>query len=452
MAGEFEPFAVKMRADGQSGAAIAAFESNYRQLCAEHSGMIAESDIRPVGDLPRYDSLPDAGDGTKLMAHTVVIKLNGGLGTSMGLDRAKSLIAVKDGRNFLDLFLGQVDLLEKAEGVRPAVVLMNSFSTDADTRAHLARTGYGAGPRAPRHMVQSRVPKVDVATRAPALWPADPELEWCPAGHGDIYPTMLGSGVLEELLAAGVRYAFVSNSDNLGASLDTGILGWFDSSGAPFLMEVAERTAADRKGGHLARQASDGRLVLRESAQCPEEDVEAFQDTGRHRYFNTNNLWLRLEAVRDALRYNNGALPLPMIRNSKTVDPRDPSSPAVYQLESAMGAAIGMLEDARALVVPRSRFAPVKTTADLLALRSDAYVVEGDGVVRLASERQGRPVVVKLADRYFKKLADYERRIPPGAEPSLLACDELEIQGDGAPEPGARLEGRVVIRGIISMG
>ncbi len=154
-------------------------------------------------------------------------------------------------------------------------------------------------------------------------------------------------------------------------------------------MEVTDRTEADRKGGHLAQRREDGRLVLRETAQTPEEDLEALQDINRHRYVNTNNLWVDLRALDAAMRERDGVLGLPMIRNEKTVDPSDKSSPAVYQIETAMGAAIEVFEGARALRVPRTRFAPVKTTDDLLALRSDAYELTDDARVVLAGERDG---------------------------------------------------------------
>ena len=94
------------------------------------------------------------------------------------------------------------------------------------------------------------------------------------------------------------------------------------------------------------------------------------------------------------LEADSGVLPLPMIRNNKTVDPRDKTSPAVIQLEIAMGAAIECFEGAAAIDVPRSRFAPVKTTGDLLALRSDAYEVLENGQVRLHESRQGVPPVI----------------------------------------------------------
>ena len=179
------------------------------------------------------------------------------------------------------------------------------------------------------------------------------------------------------MLGAGYRYAFVSNADNLGAVIEPAILGYLVENRLPFMMEAADRTIADRKGGHVGRLLN-GQLILRESAQCPAEEMADFQDIRRHRYFNTNNLWLDLVALKDLLAARGHILGLPMIVNRKTVDPRDSASTPVYQLETAMGSAIGVFPGARAIRVPRSRFAPVKTTDDLLAVRSDAYVLTED--------------------------------------------------------------------------
>merc|ERR1719155_323449 len=130
------------------------------------------------------------------------------------------------------------------------------------------------------------------------------------------------------------------------------------------MMEVASRTDADKKGGHLAKDNATGGLLLRESAQCPEEDGAAFQDTSKYKYFNTNNLWVDLEKLKALFDANGGAIPLPVMLNDKTVAPRDKASTKVIQLETAMGAAISCFDGAIALRIPRSRFAPVKTTND----------------------------------------------------------------------------------------
>jgi UTP--glucose-1-phosphate uridylyltransferase len=246
--------------------------------------------------------------------------------------------------------------------------------------------------------------------------------------------------MLEELLSRGYEYAFVSNADNLGATLDERILGWFAAEELPFVMEVADRTDADRKGGHLASRPGGG-LVLREIAQTPEDDLDAFQDVSRHRFFNTNTLWVNLRTLDALMRSRDGVLGLPMIVNRKTVDPTDPSSPAVVQLETAMGAAIGVFEGAGALRVPRSRFTPVKTTSDLLVVRSDAYRLGEDWTVSTAREQ---PPVVSLDPEYFKLMGDFEPRFPAGP-PSLVECERLEVDGN------VTFGANVVVRGAVKV-
>jgi UTP--glucose-1-phosphate uridylyltransferase len=431
----------KMRGEGLGDAAVETFAHQYRRLREGETGTLPEADIEPVADLPDAEELPDA---EAPLDEAVVIKLNGGLGTGMGMTKAKSLLEVKDGRTFLDLIAEQVLDLRERSGARLPLVLMNSFATRDDSLAALERyPDLSAG--LPADFVQNKVPKITEDGLEPVEWPDDPALEWAPPGHGDLYTALVTSGMLEALLQGGYRWAFVSNSDNLGAVLDPRILAHLAGSGAPFLMEVADRTSSDRKGGHLARRASDGGLVLREIAQTPDEDVDAFQDTGRHRYFNTNTLWIDLHALRDVLG-DDGVLDLPMIVNRKTVDPSDKGSTSVIQLETAMGAAIGVFEGATALRVPRSRFVPVKTTNDLLSLRSDAYVI-GDGrAVRLAPERDGVPPFVDLDSEYYKLVDDFDARFPQGP-PSLVACDSLHVHGDVTFGAGVVVRGEATVEG-----
>ena len=292
--------------------------------------------------------------------------------------------------------------------------------------------------------LQSKVPKLTAEDLAPVSWPGDPSLEWAPPGHGDLYPSLLSSGMLDALLDGGYRYAFVANVDNLGAVLSPRILAWFAREQIPFLMEVADRTAADRKGGHLARRP-DGGLVLREIAQTPDEDTDAFQDVERHRFFNTNTLWVDLRALAGVLGERGGVLGLPMIVNRKTVDPSDKASTPVIQLETAMGAAIDVFDGARAIRVPRERFAPVKTTDDLLALRSDAYVLHDDGRIALAPRRDGAGApLVELDAEHFKLVEDFEARFAAGP-PSLVEAQRLTVRGDVAFGAG------VVVRGAVTI-
>ncbi len=321
-----------MRAAGLSPAFIDTFHYYYNQLVEGATGFIARNEAQPVDVLPDYDELDAAmrRAGTDALDRAIVIKLNGGLGTSMGMQGAKSLLAVKDELSFLDIIVRQLLHIRRQSGARLPLVLMNSFTTRSDSLAALA--DYPDFTQdVPVDFLQHMEPKIWKDSLAPATWPDDPEKEWCPPGHGDIYTALVAGGMLDDLLARGYEYAFVSNADNLGAIVDVAILGFVAERGIPFLMEVADRTAADRKGGHLAR-SSDGRLILRESAQCPPDEEQAFQDVQLYRYFNTNNLWINLRALAQILAERSGVLGLPLIRNEKSVDPAKPSTPRVYQL------------------------------------------------------------------------------------------------------------------------
>src|SRR3954466_8061630 len=413
----------KMRREGIPDAAVNTFQHYYEQLREGETGMLPESEIEPVTEVQDLDDLPE---GDPPLDEAVVIKLNGGLGTSMGMTRAKSLIEAKDGLSFLDIVARQVLGLRERTVARLPLVLMNSFYTHDDPLEALAPHA-GLESDVPPDFVQNKEPKLLVDGLTPVEWPDDPKLEWCPPGHGDLYTALVTSGMLERLLDAGYRYAFVSNSDNLGAVLEPRILAWIAREGIPFAMEVTDRTEADRKGGHIAKRPGGGYL-LRETAQTPEEDLEALQDISRHRYVNTNNLWLPPRALQRVLDEREGVLGLPLIVNRKTVDPGDKSTPAVYQLETAMGAAIGVFDGARPIRVSRRRFSPVKSTEDLLALRSDAYVLTDDASVELAPERDGTPPVVDLDDDHYKLLRDFEARFAAGA-PSLVAAERLGVEG-----------------------
>ncbi len=434
----FRPFAERMQAAGLPDIFIRTFAGYYEQLVAGSTGLIPESDIEPVTSLPDVDSFsPElAAVGEEAMARTAVIKLNGGLGTSMGLEQAKSLLVVKEGLSFLDIIARQ--------SICTAVplILMDSFSTQEDALAALSRYPE-LDKDLPRSFLQHKAPKISQSDLAPVTWPDNPSLEWCPPGHGDIYTALVTSGTLAALLAQGYEYAFVSNADNLGAVIDRRILGYFASQQLPFMMEVADRTQMDRKGGHLA-QRPDGQLILRESAQCPEADLDAFQDINRHRYFNTNNLWFHLPSLQRVMQAQDYQLGLPIIRNQKTVDPRDGSSTAVYQLETAMGSAIAIFAGAQAVRVGRERFAPVKTTNELVAVRSDAYDLTADFRVVPAAGRHMRRFVVNLDPQYYKFVCDLAERFPQGP-PSLRQCTRFEVYGDVYFGHGVVCRGEVMV-------
>jgi UTP--glucose-1-phosphate uridylyltransferase len=416
----------KAEAGGVHGAELAALRRRLRQLGEPRAGLLPGEVLEPLTDLPRLDELPgpSPGQARDVLDRLVIVKLNGGLGTSMGLSGPKSLLEVKPGASFLDVLARQVLALRARHRARLPLVLMNSAVTRDPSLKVLDRySGLGV-PGVPADFLQGREPKIRAGDFQPVRWPAGPELEWCPPGHGDIYPALAASGTLDALLGAGLRYAFVSNSDNLGALADVRIAAWLAAEQVPFVLEAVRGTPADRKGGHLA--CYQGRLVLRETAQVPGGDA-SFTDVERWRWYNTNNIWIDLRALKDLQAADPAAPDLPLIVNRKTVDPRDPESTPVIQLESAMGAAIGSIPGARAVHVPRSRFAPVKTTDDLLVVRSDAYELTSDGEMRSGSG--GQEPVVTLDESYYRLLPDFERRFPAGA-PSLRRCLRFEVEGD----------------------
>jgi UTP--glucose-1-phosphate uridylyltransferase len=417
----------KAEGDGARGPELATLRRRLHQLGEQQSGLLPGDDLEPLADLPSLGELPEppADQARAVLDQLVIIKLNGGLGTSMGLSGPKSLIEVKPETTFLDVIATQVLALRKRHGgARLPLVLMDSTATRGPSLELLRRYPGLELPGVPLDFLQGREPKIRADDLSPVEWPADPELEWCPPGHGDIYPALEATGTLDALLEAGLRYAFVSNSDNLGAIADVRIAAWIAAEQVPFALEATRGTPADRKGGHLA--SYQGHIVLRETAQVPDGD-NSFSNVERWRWYNTNNVWIDLRALKELQASDPAAPSLPLIINRKTVDPRDSSSTPVIQLESAMGAAIGSIPGARAIQVPRPRFAPVKTTDDLLVVRSDAYDLTAAGVMKPAYDGTGP--LVSLDKDYYRLLPDFDKRFPAGP-PSLLRCQRLNVDGD----------------------
>jgi len=423
------PFAEKMAAAGLPDLVFRVFAHYYAQLRAGATGLIDSHTGGPVDHIPDYEDLNEdhTAAGMDALAHTVVLKLNGGLGTTMGMDGPKSLLPIKHGLTFLDIIARQIIHLRRRTGVRLPLVLMDSFHTQAESLAALQGLP-DLAQDLPFSFLQNKIPKVWVDDLTPAVWPDDPEKEWCPPGHGDIYAALSTTGMLDIMLAAGYQYLFVSNADNLGAVLDPGILGYFADAQLPFMMEVAHRTPADRKGGHLSRRP-DGQLILRELAQCPPDELDLFQDVRRYSFFNTNNLWLHLPSLAKLLKERGGVLDLPLIRNVKPIDPTAPASPKVIQTETAMGSAIALFPRAQAIAVPRRRFVPVKRTSDLLLIWSDVYELGNDYLMWKSPRVPGEPPLVTLDDEHYGLIAELQRRFPHGA-PSLARATSFTVRGD----------------------
>ena len=433
-------FVEKMQHEGLQPLVIETFAYYYNKVLTGETGLLYDREIQPVEarEIADYKNLAKyAAAGQGAFKHSVRIVLNGGLGTTMGLTGPKSLIEAKNGKTFLEI------ILKQAENSGVQLALMNSFNTQDATRAALSKLK--PSPTL-LQFIQHKFPKIRQQDLAPATWPQNPEMEWNPPGHGDVFTALNTSGMLKHLLENGIQYAFIHNLDNLGARMEESLLGYFAEHGFAFMMEVAEKTPADIKGGHLARH-HNGRLLLREAAQCPQGEIAAFQDITRYGFFNTNNIWINLESLK-TLFEKEYTTRLPMILNPKTVDPRNESSPPVFQIETAMGAAISLFNNTTAVRVPRSRFFPVKSCNDLLALRSDCYVLGEKNNLRINPKRlstsRADTIKIRLDPKFYGKIDLLQERFNKGL-PSLVNCDSLNIHGD------VYFEGNVTIEDSVSI-
>lgn len=433
-----------MEARGVAPAAQAVFERAYSLLEAGEQGLIPEETIDPLTDVTSLGEM-SATDAERAdaLGRVAVVKLNGGLGTSMGLQGAKSALPVRGELTFLDIIARQALALRRRYDVQLPLLLMNSFRTREESLEILDRHPGLAVEGLPLDFVQNAEPKLDAATLEPATWPADPDLEWCPPGHGDVYVALQATGLLDALRERGIRYIFLSNSDNLGATCDPDIAAWLLANDIPYAAELCERTANDRKGGHLAVRKSDGQLILRDSAMVAPGEDHHFQDNVRHPLFHANNLWVDIEVLARLLAERDGVLGLPIIVNRKTVDPTDKSSTKVIQLESAMGAAIEIFPGSQAIAVPRNRFRPVKSTNELLLVQSDIF--ELDDQANLVSQIDHPEPKISLGPAYAH-VPGFQARFADGV-PSMRECTSLTVDADATFGARVRCVGDVVVTG-----
>lgn len=382
--------------------------------------------------------LPDSI--TESLNKLVVVKLNGGLGTSMGCKGPKSVIGVRNENTFLDLTVQQIEHLNKTFNTDVPLVLMNSFNTDEDTKKILQKYTHH---RVKIHTFnQSRYPRINKESLLPIAKDMGMSGEngeaWYPPGHGDIYASFSNSGLLDKLIAEGKEYIFVSNIDNLGATVDLFILNHLMSQPpdrrCEFIMEVTDKTRADVKGGTLINY--DDHLRLLEIAQVPKAHVDEFKSVTKFKIFNTNNLWISLPAIKRLHEQN--AMDLEIIVNPKTLD----GGLNVIQLETAVGAAIKSFSNALGVNVPRSRFLPVKTTSDLLLVMSNLYSLDA-GSLTMSKMREFKTTPhVKLGSS-FTKVHDYLTRFE--SIPDMLELDHLTVSGDVTFGKNVSLKGTVII-------
>ncbi|KAI9572217.1 UTP-glucose-1-phosphate uridylyltransferase [Boletus coccyginus] len=379
-----------------------------------------------------YDTLTAPKDQTNLNK-LAVLKVNGGLGTSMGMTGAKSALEVKDDMTFLDLTVRQIEHLNTTNRVDVPLILMTSFNTHEDTLRIIKK--YANQQVRITTFNQSRYPRIFKETLLPCPKRADDDKKhWYPPGHGDVYNALYHSGVLDQLLAEGKEYLFVSNSDNLGAVVDEKILQHMIETTAEFLMEVTDKTKADIKGGTLIDY--EGSVRLLEIAQVPSEHVEDFKSVRKFKIFNTNNLWINLKALK-RIMVSEG-MELEIIINPKIND----DGQAVVQLETAAGAAIKHFKNGHGINVPRSRFLPVKSCSDLLLIKSDIYSLQHGRLVLNESRMFETTPVIKLGD-HFKKIQQFQKRFKK--IPKIIELDHLTVTGDVSFGRNVTLRGTVII-------
>lgn len=385
-------------------------------------------------DLPLLSGLdqPGGNTGREELSRLAVCKLNGGLGTTMGCHQPKSTLPVRADHTFLDLIVDQLAALNRQAGSAVPLLLMNSFYTDA-------QTGLALGPYAGRLPIrpfkQNRFPRLAEASLKPLAESEFGVEAWYPPGHGDLYSCLSDQGILDELLAAGREVLFISNADNLGATVDERILHYMLSRDIPFIMEMTPKTPADVKGGTLYRR--NGKLKLLELAHVPPEHVAEFCGQEKFHVFNTNNIWVHLRHLKRVL--SQGPLDLDLIVNRKDV-----AGTPVVQLETAVGSALEWFPGALGLIVERDRFLPVKKTEDLLLIRSDLFILEQGRLRRNPARTLPGLPGIRLDER-FSHMEEFDRRIP--VAPGLLELESLEVSGDVRFEGAATLTGRVRLSG-----
>ncbi|KAJ6861718.1 UTP--glucose-1-phosphate uridylyltransferase [Populus alba x Populus x berolinensis] len=383
-----------------------------------------------------YDTLAptpeDPEETKKLLDKLVVLKLNGGLGTTMGCTGPKSVIEVRNGLTFLDLIVIQIENLNKKYGCSVPLLLMNSFNTHDDTQKIVEK--YSNSNIEIHTFNQSQYPRlvVDDFVPLPSKGHTDKD-GWYPPGHGDVFPSLKNSGKLDALLSQGKEYVFVANSDNLGAVVDLKILNHLIRNKNEYCMEVTPKTLADVKGGTLI--SYEGKVQLLEIAQVPDQHVNEFKSIEKFKIFNTNNLWVNLKAIKRLVEAD--ALKMEIIPNPKEVD-----GVKVLQLETAAGAAIKFFDHAIGINVPRSRFLPVKATSDLLLVQSDLYTLVDGFVIRNPARTIPANPSIDLGPEY-KKVANFLSRFK--SIPSIIELDSLKVAGDVWFGAGITLKGKVSI-------
>uniref|UniRef100_A0A914R0K1 UTP--glucose-1-phosphate uridylyltransferase n=1 Tax=Panagrolaimus davidi TaxID=227884 RepID=A0A914R0K1_9BILA len=422
----------KLVNDDRSKKDMEIFRKLYEQFLSEPAQIDWKSWTLPAED--RYIDSSKLGkisiaESQELLKKLAVIRLNGGLGTTMGCEGPKSLINVKNGKTFLEIAIDQIENVNKCFESKVPLLLMDSYKTFDETSKALNLFAHDKMVTV-EQFLQSKCPRIYADTLLPVPESADSDLEgFYPPGHGNIFETLAETGLAEKLLSQGIEVIFVSNIDNTCATIDPKFIKALLNDNHEYIMEVTDKTAQDIKGGSLIE--INGRMMHLEMPQVPPEGIDEFCSTKTFKIFNTNNIWIDLKAIKDKL-YD---IKREIIANKKKLS----NGREIIQLETSIGGAIRNFPNACALKVPRSRFLPVKRTQDLLLLASDAFEMDRNGIVKLVESRTTAPII-HLSGAY-DSWPEFQKRV--SHIPSLKDIETLTIKGDVTFGKGVILKGKV---------
>lgn len=410
---EIEPLGLSK---GAKDKLIAMFTSAFSKKSAADC-MVDWKYVIPLTDAQQipYETLKEPENPKSILEKLIVVKLNGGLGTTMGCTGPKSLIECTKGRSFFDIVIGQLKELNAKYGTDVPLVLMNSFNTDELMKPHVdAIKGLKIYT-----FNQNKFPRIYTDTLEPVPKDANSPIDmWSPPGHADVYHCLRDSGLLDKFLNEGKKYMMISNFDNMGATVDLKVLNKAIAENRSYIAETVLKTPDEWKGGMPIMYK--GHMKLLETAIVPKEHFNDYTNMNFLNYFHANNLWINLETLKKALDENT--LKIDTMRNYKQYNGRQ-----IVQLESACGSAIQSFPDSCAVRVPRYRFMPVKSCNELLLDRGDVYILEGSHFIRNPKRSIPELPSILLSSEY-QHVSEFEKRFPEA--PSMLELKKLVINGD----------------------
>ena len=307
----------------------------------------AESDLTRLPELgtEEWTAARETGLDAIRSGRVAQAVLAGGMATRFG-GVVKGAVEALDGRSFLAWKLGDTAALGEALGVEIPVVLMTSFQTDEETRAHVAALGV------PEPLWFTQSVSLRLTEDGDLFREGGRPSPYAP-GHGDLVGGIRGSGTLERLRGRGVEHVAVSNVDNLGARVDPVVVGAHLRGGTPLTCEVARKEGD--MGGAPVRV--NGRLQLVEGPRFPGSFDQELTPV-----FNTNTAVVDIDAL--DVDYD-----LTWLYVRKSVEERDAVQLERLYHEISAFVPTQYLEVPRR--GPRGRFSPIKTPADLERAQDD---------------------------------------------------------------------------------